>query len=95
MKNCGAPVHHEVACKAFMEELRTLIKSTTNEKVKTKVLEIIQTWAYAFRSEPNYRAVQDTLNLMKMEGRISAFQISRLVHFAHVLNWVFSPQGYP
>ncbi|KAG1677414.1 Hepatocyte growth factor-regulated tyrosine kinase substrate [Nymphon striatum] len=68
VKNCGAAIHHEVASKVFMDDLRTLIKATSNENVKNKVLELIQTWAYAFRSIPSYRAVQDVLNLMKMEG---------------------------
>ncbi|XP_076326445.1 hepatocyte growth factor-regulated tyrosine kinase substrate-like isoform X2 [Tachypleus tridentatus] len=68
VKNCGAPFHQEITSRSFMEELRELIKITTNENVKNKILELIQTWAHAFRNEPSYRAVQDTVNLMKMEG---------------------------
>ncbi|RWS26954.1 Hepatocyte growth factor-regulated tyrosine kinase substrate-like protein, partial [Leptotrombidium deliense] len=68
VKNCGSPFHMEVATKGFMEEVRELIKMNSNEKVRDKLLELIQTWAHAFRNEPNYRAVQDTVNLMKMEG---------------------------
>ncbi|XP_013792297.2 hepatocyte growth factor-regulated tyrosine kinase substrate-like [Limulus polyphemus] len=68
VKNCGAPFHQEITSRSFMEELRELIKTTTNENVKNKILELIQTWAHAFRNEPSYRAVQDTVNLMKMEG---------------------------
>ncbi|XP_013789466.1 hepatocyte growth factor-regulated tyrosine kinase substrate-like isoform X2 [Limulus polyphemus] len=68
VKNCGTPFHQEVAAKPFLEELRELIKTTTNENVRNKILELIQSWAYAFRNEPNYRAVQDTVNLIKMDG---------------------------
>ncbi|KAH6942143.1 hypothetical protein HPB50_001439 [Hyalomma asiaticum] len=68
VKNCGALVHNEIATKPFMEELRDLVKANTNEAVRDKVLELVQAWAHAFRNDPNYRAVQDTLNLMKMEG---------------------------
>lgn len=68
VKNCGSLVHNEIATKAFMEELRDLVKANTNEAVRDKVLELVQAWAHAFRNDPNYRAVQDTLNLMKMEG---------------------------
>ncbi|XP_076312183.1 hepatocyte growth factor-regulated tyrosine kinase substrate-like isoform X2 [Tachypleus tridentatus] len=68
VKNCGTPFHQEVAAKPFLEELRELIKTTTNENIRNKVLELIQSWAYAFRSEPNYRAVQDAMNLIKMDG---------------------------
>uniref|UniRef100_T1IQW8 Hepatocyte growth factor-regulated tyrosine kinase substrate n=1 Tax=Strigamia maritima TaxID=126957 RepID=T1IQW8_STRMM len=68
MKNCGSPVHQEVANKGFMEELHEFIKNSNNENLKNKILELIQTWAHAFRNEPNFRAVQDILNIMKTEG---------------------------
>jgi len=68
VKNCGSPVHDEVATKSFMEELRELSKTIQHENVKEKVLELIQTWAHAFRKSPKYRAVQDVFNIMKTEG---------------------------
>lgn len=68
VKNCGSPVHQEVSTRAFMEELRELAKITPNDDIKNRILELIQTWAHAFRNEPNYRAVQDIVSLMKMEG---------------------------
>lgn len=49
VKNCGSPVHDEVATKQFMEELRELAKTTHHENVKDKILELILTWAHAFR----------------------------------------------
>lgn len=54
VKNCGSPIHDEVASKAFMDELREMVHKTTNDKVRSKVLELIQTWAYAFRNSPKY-----------------------------------------
>ena len=68
MKNCGVLVHEEIATKTFMEELRDLVKQSTDENIKTKVLELLQTWGMAFRFSPKYRIVTDTLNLMKAEG---------------------------
>ncbi|KAG8199590.1 hypothetical protein JTE90_009427 [Oedothorax gibbosus] len=68
MKNCGSPIHTEVASRPFMEELKDLVKTTTNENVRNRILELIQAWAYAFRNEPKYRAVQDIFNMLKMEG---------------------------
>jgi growth factor-regulated tyrosine kinase substrate len=41
-----------------MEQLRDLVKSSSHDDVKNKVLELIQAWAYAFRNSPKYRAVQ-------------------------------------
>ncbi|GLH09645.1 Hepatocyte growth factor-regulated tyrosine kinase substrate [Gryllus bimaculatus] len=68
VKNCGHLIHDEVGTKQYMEQLRELVKTTSHDNVKAKVLELIQAWAYAFRNSPKYRAVQDTLNIMKTEG---------------------------
>ena len=68
MKNCGVLVHDEICNKQFMEELRDMVKQNTDENIKTKVLELLQTWGMAFRNSPRYRIVTDTLNLMKAEG---------------------------
>jgi len=43
---------------------------TRGEPVKGKLLELIQVWSHAFRNEPRYKVVQDTFNLMKLEGKI-------------------------
>lgn len=68
MKNCGSPIHTEVASRPFMEELREVVKTTTNDNVRNRILELIQTWAHVFRNEPKYRAVQDIFNMLKVEG---------------------------
>lgn len=57
VKNCGAPIHDEVATKQFMETLRDLLKTSSSEEVKQKTLEIIQAWSHAFRTTPKYKAV--------------------------------------
>ncbi|XP_028168824.1 hepatocyte growth factor-regulated tyrosine kinase substrate [Ostrinia furnacalis] len=68
VKNCGSGVHDEVTSKVFCEMLRDLVKSTQHENLRTKILELIQAWAFAFRNSPKYRAVQDTVNILKAEG---------------------------
>lgn len=40
------------------------------DPMKGKICELIQCWSHAFRNEPNYKVVQDTFNLMKMEGKV-------------------------
>ena len=60
VKNCGAPIHDEVATKSFMEELREMVHATNNEKVRSKILELIQTWTFAFRNVPKYRIISVT-----------------------------------
>lgn len=68
VKNCGSRIQDEVGTKQYMEQLKELVKNTPHENVRQKTLELIQAWAYAFRNVPKYRAVQDTLNIMKSEG---------------------------
>ncbi|XP_065312862.1 hepatocyte growth factor-regulated tyrosine kinase substrate-like isoform X2 [Gordionus sp. m RMFG-2023] len=68
VKNCGISIHKEVATKEFMIDFREVLKETTNEQIRQKVLELIQIWSHAFRNEPNYHIVKDTYVLMKMEG---------------------------
>ncbi|XP_029045385.1 hepatocyte growth factor-regulated tyrosine kinase substrate isoform X1 [Osmia bicornis bicornis] len=68
VKNCGTLIHDEIGTKQYMEQLKELVKTTPHENVKLKTLELIQAWAHAFRNSPKYRAVQDTLNIMKAEG---------------------------
>ncbi|XP_054155324.1 hepatocyte growth factor-regulated tyrosine kinase substrate-like [Oppia nitens] len=67
-KNCGTPFHNEIATKAFMEELRDIVKMSSDTKVRDEILKLIQVWAHAFRNDSNFRVVQDTVNLMKIEG---------------------------
>uniref|UniRef100_A0A8C9VR49 Hepatocyte growth factor-regulated tyrosine kinase substrate n=1 Tax=Scleropages formosus TaxID=113540 RepID=A0A8C9VR49_SCLFO len=77
VKNCGQTVHDEVANKQTMEELKDLIKKQTETSVRDKLLYLIQAWAHAFRNEPKYKVVQDTYQIMKMEGEWGVVTASR------------------
>uniref|UniRef100_A0A2M4A9B7 Hepatocyte growth factor-regulated tyrosine kinase substrate n=2 Tax=Anopheles triannulatus TaxID=58253 RepID=A0A2M4A9B7_9DIPT len=68
VKNCGSPVHDEIANKANCEMFQNLVNSTKHEEVRAKMLELIQTWAFAFRSTIKYRSIRDTMNILKTEG---------------------------
>nr|XP_014340037.1 PREDICTED: hepatocyte growth factor-regulated tyrosine kinase substrate isoform X3 [Latimeria chalumnae] len=70
VKNCGQTVHDEIANKQTMEELKDLLKKQAEPKVRTKILYLIQAWAQAFRNEPKYKVVQDTYQIMKVEGHV-------------------------
>ena len=39
------------------------------DTVKAEILRIIQAWAHGFRNEPKYKVIEDTRNLLKMEGK--------------------------
>lgn len=41
----------------------------TEPNVRNKILYLIQAWAQAFRNEPKYKVVQDTYQIMKVEGK--------------------------
>uniref|UniRef100_A0A8D0U435 Hepatocyte growth factor-regulated tyrosine kinase substrate n=1 Tax=Sus scrofa TaxID=9823 RepID=A0A8D0U435_PIG len=70
VKNCGQTVHDEVANKQTMEELKELLKRQVEVSVRNKILHLIQAWAHAFRNEPKYKVVQDTYQIMKVEGHV-------------------------
>ncbi|KAJ8384698.1 hypothetical protein AAFF_G00199040 [Aldrovandia affinis] len=69
VKNCGQTIQDEVASKQTMEELKDLLKLTEPD-VRNKILYLIQAWAHAFRNEPKYKVVQDTYQIMKVEGHV-------------------------
>lgn len=58
VKNCGALIHDEVATRENCELFTQLIETTPHENVKNKMLELIQAWAYAFRTLDKYTAVK-------------------------------------
>uniref|UniRef100_A0A8R1XXB7 VHS domain-containing protein n=1 Tax=Onchocerca volvulus TaxID=6282 RepID=A0A8R1XXB7_ONCVO len=60
--------HAEIATRDFMEDLKNLSLDTTPDKVKNKILELLQCWALAFKNKPEYKIVVDTHNLMKLAG---------------------------
>ncbi|XP_030382844.1 hepatocyte growth factor-regulated tyrosine kinase substrate isoform X2 [Scaptodrosophila lebanonensis] len=68
VKNCGAPVHEEVFTKENCEMFSNFLEQTPHENVRQKMLELVQTWAYAFRSSDKYQAIKDTMTILKAKG---------------------------
>ncbi|XP_071526527.1 hepatocyte growth factor-regulated tyrosine kinase substrate isoform X2 [Panulirus ornatus] len=68
VKNCGQSVHEQVASRMVMEQIHDVLRTNPNEEVRKKILMLLATWVYAFRNEAKYRAVQDTVNILKAEG---------------------------
>ncbi|XP_017075795.2 hepatocyte growth factor-regulated tyrosine kinase substrate [Drosophila eugracilis] len=68
VKNCGAPVHEEVFTKENCEMFSSFLESTPHENVRQKMLELVQTWANAFRSSDKYQAIKDTMTILKAKG---------------------------
>lgn len=68
VKNCGSPVHDEICSKESCEFLTQFIETTPHETVKAKMLELIQAWAFAFRTYDKYQAIKDTLTILRTKG---------------------------
>ncbi|XP_034128410.1 hepatocyte growth factor-regulated tyrosine kinase substrate isoform X2 [Drosophila guanche] len=68
VKNCGAPVHEEVFTKENCEMFSSFLESTPHENVRQKMLELVQTWANAFRSSDKYQSIKDTMTILKAKG---------------------------
>lgn len=60
--------------------------------VRNKVLHLIQAWAHAFRNEPKYKVVQDTYQIMKVEGESG---LGRRLQWAGPRGAVFALGGRP
>jgi hepatocyte growth factor-regulated tyrosine kinase substrate len=54
----GIPIHEEISNKVNCEMFVTLVNNTQHENVRAKMLELIQTWAYAFRTTDKYRSIR-------------------------------------
>lgn len=68
VKNCGSPIHDEICSKDSCEMFTNFIETTTHENVKAKMLELIQCWAYAFRTFDQYQPIIDTVTILKIKG---------------------------
>lgn len=55
----GSPLRHSFP----------FVQRQVEASVRNKILYLIQAWAHAFRNEPKYKVVQDTYQIMKVEGR--------------------------
>lgn len=68
VKNCGSPVHDEMCTKESCEWFTQFIETTPHVDVKNKMLELIQVWAFAFRSYDKYQAIRDIVTILKTKG---------------------------
>eukprot|EP00039_Didymoeca_costata_P018854 m.335262 g.335262 ORF g.335262 m.335262 type:complete len:780 (-) comp17556_c0_seq1:44-2383(-) len=67
VKNCGSIIQSQIATHDFMKEYKKLIE-TAPRNVKMRALDMIQTWAHAFKDQATYQAVPDNYNMLRMEG---------------------------
>lgn len=70
VKNCGKAFHLLVANKEFIQDLVKLIgpKNDPPAVVQEKVLNLIQVWADAFRSQPDLNGVVQVYQELKNKG---------------------------
>lgn len=51
-----------------MDDLKNIVIEGAPDKVKNKILELIQCWSSAFEGSPQYKIVCDTHSFLKMYG---------------------------
>ncbi|UJR37336.1 hypothetical protein I4U23_030044 [Adineta vaga] len=69
-KNCGKVFHIQLAQKDFLKELRDILAPKNNPPtaVQDKILGMIQTWALAFRDDPDLKNVEQFYQECKQQG---------------------------
>ncbi|KAF2362998.1 FYVE zinc finger [Trinorchestia longiramus] len=68
VKNCGEAIHIEVCSRSNCEALEELIRSNTNDEVRTAACYLLGSWCSAFKGQPKLQAVQDLANILRAKG---------------------------
>jgi hypothetical protein len=70
VKNCGNAFHLHIATKDFLNDLVKVLSHKYNPAVhvQEKVLQLIQTWALAFRKNPELKEVEKVYEELKQKG---------------------------
>ncbi|KAJ3050338.1 ESCRT-0 subunit protein hse1 [Rhizophlyctis rosea] len=69
VQNCGKNVRREISSRAFVDALvKQVANKATHSVVRTRILDFIQQWAEAFRSDPSLGFMVDTYNQLKAQN---------------------------
>ena len=58
----------ELSTHEFMQEYTTVMSRSKDQAVRTKMLELLGDWSYAFRNEPMYQIVCDRVKMLRNKG---------------------------
>ncbi|KAF9580282.1 ESCRT-0 subunit protein hse1 [Lunasporangiospora selenospora] len=69
-KNCGLKVQREISSRAFTSLLvKILNEKTTHPAVRLRILELIQQWAFEFRSDPSLGIMDETYQQLRAQAK--------------------------
>ncbi|KAJ3156511.1 ESCRT-0 subunit protein hse1 [Geranomyces variabilis] len=69
--NCGSTLRREIASRSFVDALVKQVHSkSVHEVVRTRILDFIQQWADAFRTDSSLGFMVDTYNTLKSQGAL-------------------------
>ncbi|TPX30563.1 hypothetical protein SmJEL517_g05902 [Synchytrium microbalum] len=69
VQNCGMAVKREICSRVFVDALVKLVSNRAiHETIRTRVLDLVQHWAEAFKSEPSLGFMVDTYNQLKAQN---------------------------
>jgi hepatocyte growth factor-regulated tyrosine kinase substrate len=76
VKNSGDHFLVEIASKEFMDNLVSILKyPSLNHQVKSKILRLIQNWAFSFEQKPLLNYVVQVHKSLKTEGTVVRYSV--------------------
>ncbi len=69
VQNCGKTVQREISGRPFLDPLVKLVASkSTHDTLRNRILELIKTWADAFKGDHSMGFMVDTYHSLRSQG---------------------------
>eukprot|EP01006_Ploeotia_vitrea_P007351 TRINITY_DN16785_c0_g1_i1.p1 TRINITY_DN16785_c0_g1~~TRINITY_DN16785_c0_g1_i1.p1 ORF type:complete len:781 (+),score=72.73 TRINITY_DN16785_c0_g1_i1:43-2385(+) len=68
VKNCGHEFHVELATKKWMDRLLKIVRTTRDDRVRDKILQLLVDWAHTFQLQPLLQEFNIAIHRLKAKG---------------------------